>query len=207
MKLSVITTVGMLLTVPAVALAQSAPATQAKPSDQELSNLIAKAISNDTTLSADAVKVSVNGGVVTLSGIVGKDADRVRAEQLARISGVSRVENNLKSRENATAAVKETANTVADASKKGAKATKNAVSKTGEVITDEWIVTRIRTNVANDAALSGSDIKVNAKNKVVTLSGTVPTAVASAKALAVAKEVEGVSRVVNNLRVAAKTGK
>ncbi|MBA2306181.1 MAG: BON domain-containing protein [Acidobacteria bacterium] len=207
MKLNVIAAVGMLLTVPGGAFAQSPPATQTRPGDQELSNLIAKAISNDPTLSADAIKVSVNGGVVTLSGMVGKDADRARAEQLARVPGVSRVENNLKSREKATAAVKGTANTVADASKKGAKATKNAVSKTGEVITDEWIVTRIRTNVANDEALSGSDIKVDSKNNVVTLSGTVPTAAARAKALAVAKDVEGVSRVVNNLKVAAKTGR
>jgi len=201
MKLSVIAAVAMLVTVPISAVAQSTPAAQAKPSDQELSNQIAKAISNDQALSADAVKVSVNGGVVTLSGMVGKDADRARAEKLARVPGVSRVQNNLKSREKATTAVAGTANTVADASKKGAKATKSAVSKTGEAITDEWIVTRIRTNVANDEALSGSDIKVDVKNNVVTLTGTVPTAAARAKALAVAKDVEGVSRVVNNLKV------
>ena len=204
MKLSVITAVAMFLAVPVGSLAQSAPATQTRPSDQELSNLVAKAISDDKTLTADAIKVSVNGGVVTLTGMVGKDADRTRAEQLARVPGVSRVENNLKSREKATTAAKDTANTVADASKKGARATKNAVSKTGEVITDEWIVTRIRTNVANDEALSGTDITVDVKNNVVTLSGTVPTPAARTKALAVAKEVEGVKRVVNNLKVAPK---
>lgn len=205
MKFSVIAAVAMLSTYPINAIAQSTPAAQAKPSDQELSNQIAKAISNDGTLSADAIKVSVNGGVVTLAGMVGKDADRARAEKLAMVPGVSRVQNNLKSREKATTAVKDTGNTVADASKKGAKATKNAVSKTGEAITDEWIVTRIRTNVANDNALGGSNIEVDVKNNVVTLSGTVPTAAARTKALAVAKEVEGVSRVVNNLKVAPKT--
>jgi osmotically-inducible protein OsmY len=205
MKFSVITAIAMLLTVPAAAVAQSTPAAQTKPSDQELSNQIAKAISNDTTLSADAIKVSVNGGVVRLTGMVGKDADRARAEKLAMVPGVSRVENNLKSRENATEAVKGAGNTVADASKKGAKATKNAVSKTGEAITDEWIVTRIRTNIANDQALSGTDIKVDVKNNVVTLSGMVPTTAARTKALAVAREVEGVSRVVNNLKVTPKT--
>jgi len=205
MKLSVIAAVAMLFTVPISAVAQSTPAAQAKPSDQELSNQIAKAISNDQALSADAVKVSVNGGVVTLSGMVGQDADRARAEKLARVPGVSRVENNLKSREKATTAVTGTVDTVADASKKGAKATKSAVSKTGEAITDEWIVTRIRTNVANDEALSGSDIKVDVKNNVVTLTGTVPTAAARAKALTVARDVEGVRRVVNNLKVTPKT--
>ena len=43
------------------------------------------------------------------------------------------------------------------------------------------------------------------KKNVVTLTGTVPTAVARDKALAVAKEVEGVSRVVNNLKITPKT--
>ena len=201
MKLSVIAAIGLLLTAPGGAWAQSAPATQARPSDQELSNLIAKAISKDPTLSADAIRVSVNSGVVTLTGMVARDADRVKAGQLAAVAGVSRVQSNLKSREKATNAAKGTANTVADASKKGAKATKNAVSKSGEAITDEWIVTRIRTNVANDAALTGSDINVDVKNKVVTLSGTVPTDAARTKALAIAKDVEGVSRVVDNLKV------
>ena len=205
MKLSVIAAVAMLSTVPINAVASSAPAAQAKPTDQELSEQIAKAISNDKVLAADAVNVSVKAGVVTLTGLVGKDADRARAEKLARLPGVTRVENNLKSREKPTSAVTGAADAVADASKKGAKATANAVSKTGEVITDEWIVTRIRTNIANDKALTGTDIDVEVKKNVVTLTGTVPTAAARDKALAVAKEVEGVSRVVNNVKITPKT--
>jgi osmotically-inducible protein OsmY len=132
--------------------------------------------------------------------MVGKDADRAKAEKLARVPGVTRVNNNLKSREKAT-------NAVTDTAKKGATATKNAVSKTGEAITDEWIVTRIRTNVANDKALNGHAIDVDVDDRVVTLTGTVPTAAARIKALAVAKDVEGVTRVVDKLKIAAKTDK
>ena len=200
MKLSVIAMVGMLSTVPAGVFAQSSPAAQTQPTDQELSDRIAKAISSDTTLSADAINVSVKAGVVTLTGMVGKDADRAKAEKLARVPGVTRVNNNLKSREKAT-------NAVTDTAKKGATATKNAVSKTGEAITDEWIVTRIRTNVANDKALNGHAIDVDVDDRVVTLTGTVPTAAARIKALAVAKDVEGVTRVVDKLKIAAKTDK
>lgn len=199
MKLGVLAAVAILITAPMAAAAQSTPAAQNSPSDQQLSNLIAKAISDDNTLSADAIKVSVDGGVVTLTGMVGKDVDRAKAEKLARVAGVVRVENKLKSREDATDAVTGTA-------KKGTKATKNAMSKTGEAITDEWIVTRVRTNIANDEALSGTDIKVDVKNNVVTLSGTVPTVAARVKALAVAKDVEGVKRVINNMKVTPKTG-
>jgi hyperosmotically inducible periplasmic protein len=198
MKLSVIAVIGVLMTGPAGVFAQTPNTSQSKPTDQELSDLIAKAIANDPTLSADAINVSVSAGVATLTGVVGKDADRAKAEKLARVPGVSRVRNNLTSREKATSAVKDTA-------KKGATATKNAVSKTGEVITDEWIVTRIRTNIANDAALTGHAIEVDVDDQVVTMSGTVPTDAARTKALAVAKEVEGVKRVVNNIKVTPKT--
>ena len=198
MKLSVIAVIGMLMTVPAGVFADTPITSQSKPTDQELSDFIAKAIASDPTLSADAISVSVSAGVATLTGVVGKDADRAKAEKLARVPGVSRVKNNLTSREKATAAVKETA-------KKGATATKNAVSKTGEVITDEWIVTRIRTNIANDTALTGHAIEVDVDDQVVTMSGTVPTTAARTKALAIAKDVEGVKRVVNNIKVTPKT--
>ncbi|MEO6213732.1 MAG: BON domain-containing protein [Vicinamibacterales bacterium] len=209
MKLSVIAAVSMLAAIPVAGTlyAQPPSTTQARPSDQELSNLIAKNISNDPTLSADAVRVSVTRGVVTLRGIVGKDADKAKAEQLATVPGVVRVDNKLKSREKATDKAKGAGDTVADTTKKAAKETKNAVSKTGEAITDGWISTRIKGNFAGEQALNGSDIKVDAKDHVVTLSGTVPNAAAHARALVIAKEVEGVNRVVDKLTVAPKIDK
>ena len=206
MTLTVIMTMAMLAAGPATdtAFALATPVAQAQPSDQELSSLIATKIANDKSLSPDAIKVTVEGGVVTLSGMVAKDADKARAEQLARVPGVVRVENKLASREKVTDKVKDTAGTVADKSKKGAKKTKDAVSKTGEVITDGWISTRIKTKFMGDEALRASDIKVDSNDHVVTLSGTVPNAEARTKAVASAKEVEGVNRVVDNLKVATK---
>lgn len=214
MKLSIIATLAVLAATPAVstAMAQSAGATQTRPSDEQLSREIATKIANDNRLSADAVKVTVEDGVVTLSGMVGKDADKKTAEDLARIPGVTRVENNLKSREKPTSAVTGTAGKVADAtktgaektvdaSKKAAKGTKKAVSKTGEVITDGWITSRIKTKFMADEALRASAIDVDTDNNVVTLNGAVPTEAARTKAIALAKEVEGVDKVVDNLKV------
>jgi hyperosmotically inducible protein len=204
MKLSVIVAAALLAIGPVAGtmLAQSAPATQTKPSDQELSKLIATKIANDASLSADAIKVKVEGGVVTLSGIVGKDADKAAAEELARVPGVVRVENKLTSREKATDKVKDTAAVVADTSKKGAAKTKKAVTKTGEAITDGWITSRVKGNFAGDDALRGSDINVDTNDHVVTLTGVVPTAAARTTAIALAKKVEGVKRVVDNLKIA-----
>jgi len=208
MKLIVITTAAMLAAGPVAAGASSRAlsATQAKPTDQELSDLIAKTISNDKTLSADAIRVNVEGGVATLTGIVGKDADKAKAERLARVPGITRVEVKLTSREKATDKVKGTADTVADKSKKGAEKTKDAASKTGEVITDGWISTRIKAKFVGVDLLDGSDIKVDTNDHVVTLRGTVASAAARARAVAIAKDVEGVNRVVDNLTVAPKKG-
>jgi hyperosmotically inducible periplasmic protein len=206
MKLNVITAVLMLASTPGVttAFAQSAPATQNRPSDSELSSTIATKIANDKTLSADAVKVSVKGGVVTLTGMVAKDADKTAAEDLARVPGVVRIDNKLTSREKATTKTKDTADAVVDTTKKGASKTKDAASKTGEVVTDGWISTRIKTKFMGDEALRASDIKVDTNNHVVTLTGAVPDAAARTKAVDMAKAVEGVRRVVDNLKIAGK---
>ena len=207
MKINVISTVAMLAVGPiSIFAAVPAPsAVQAQPTDQDLSNLIATKIAGDTSLKPDAIKVKVDGGVVTLSGMVPKDADLARVERLARVPGVSRVDNKLTSREKATDKVKETGEKVADKSKEGLDKTKRALSKTGEVITDAWISTRIKTGFMGDEALRASAISVDSSDHVVTLSGAVTNAAAHAKALRIAKEVEGVNKVVDKLTVANKT--
>ena len=205
MKLSVITIVTILATASLVVAPVNASTTaQAKPTDQELTSIISTKIANDKSLSPDAIKITVDNGIVTLSGMVGRDADKERAAELARIPGVVRVENKLTSREKATGKAKEVAGTVADKTKKGAEKTKEAVSKTGEVITDTWISTRIKTKFMGDEALRASDIQVKSNDHVVTLEGAVPTVAAHAKAVAMAKEVEGVRRVVDRLKIAGK---
>ena len=217
MKLSTITAVALLALAPMAAANTVAAQTTApaRPSDQQLSSEIATRIANNKTLSPDAVKVKVENGVVTLSGMVGKDADKVTAEELARVPGVVRVENNLKSREKATDKVEGTAGAVAgaaktgaektvDATKKAAGATRSAVSKTGENITDAWITSRIKTKFMGEEVLRASSINVDTNNHVVTLKGAVPTVAARDKALALAKEVEGVDRVLDTLKITEK---
>jgi hyperosmotically inducible protein len=141
---------------------------------------------------------------VTLTGMVPKDADLSRAEQLARVPGVVRVDNKLTSREKATDKAKSTANAAAEKTKQGAEKTKEALSKTGEVITDGWISSRIKTKFMGDEALRASAIDVDTTDHVVTLTGAVPDAAARAKAVSMAKDVEGVNRVVDKLKVASK---
>jgi hyperosmotically inducible periplasmic protein len=96
-----------------------------------------------------------------------------------------------------------------DAVVKGAKVvgtkTKDGLSKTGEVMTDGWITTRVNSRFVNEDLLKGSDINVDTDNHVVTLKGTVTTAAGRTKAGAIAKGTEGVSRVVNRLTIGSKS--
>lgn len=228
MKLSILTAVALLTAGPVAhtAAAQTATTTEVRKSDAQLSSEIATRIANDKALSPDAVKVKVEKGVVTLSGVVAKDADKATAEELARVPGVVRVENNLKSRESATDAVEGTAGTVVDKTKAGAKktaeVTKKGASKTveltkkvagktrdvavgtGENVTDGWITSRIKTRFMGEEVLRSSSINVDTNNHVVTLKGAVPTEAARDKALAIAKDVEGVHKVVDSLTITDK---
>jgi hyperosmotically inducible protein len=109
--------------------------------------------------------------------------------------------------------------TVGDKAKEGAEKTKDAVvqgtkvavaktkeglSKTGEVMTDAWITTRVHERFVGEDLLKDSDISVETNKHVVTLSGTVMGPAGRARATSVAKKTEGVHRVVNRLTIGAK---
>jgi hypothetical protein len=69
---------------------------------------------------------------------------------------------------------------------------------------DGWLWTKTRAVLATTDNLRDSTINVDVDNAVVTLSGTVATQAQKTKAAQVAKGVEGVKSVKNNLVVSAK---
>src|SRR3954465_7087713 len=76
------------------AASQASATTTAKTSTADLDSKIEKRI-NDSSLKKYDIKVSVNDGVATLTGTVATEADRRKAAELATISGISRVDNQL----------------------------------------------------------------------------------------------------------------
>src|SRR5918993_5063731 len=76
-----------------------------------------------------------------------------------------------------------------------------ATSSTGEKITDAWILTKVKAQFVGEDALENSDINVDVRNNVVILKGTIPTQAGKARAAAIARATEGVTRVQDNLRV------
>ena len=144
--------------------------------------------------------------VVTLTGKVASQTQRRKAAQLAMLPGVARVNNQL-----VVDLEKSTTKTIENKTKQGAEKaadkTKEAVSKSGEVITDAWITTRVRSKFVGEDLLKDSNIDVDTKDHVVTLTGTVLTAAGRSRAVAQAKDVEGVHRVVDRLTIGQKNAR
>jgi len=77
--------------------------------------------------------------------------------------------------------------------------------KIGAGLDDGWLWTKTRFDLGAADDLQDSTINVDVENAVVTLSGTVANAEQKAKAVSVAKAVEGVKGVKDLLTVAANT--
>jgi hyperosmotically inducible periplasmic protein len=82
--------------------------------------------------------------------------------------------------------------------------TRGAVGTAGTAVHDGWITTKVKTSFVGEDALENSDIDVDTKNGVVTLKGNVASAAAKTRAEVIAKEIEGVKRVKNQLKVKAQ---
>lgn len=83
----------------------------------------------------------------------------------------------------------------------GAGAVK-AASQAGQVVADSAITTKIKAQLAADSGLSSSDIHVETKNGVVTLSGTVASEALRNQAGQIAAGTDGVKGVTNDIKVA-----
>jgi hyperosmotically inducible protein len=195
------------------AAAPQTPAVQ--PTDKTIDDRVEARINGDAQLKKHSIVVTVDDGVVTLTGIVSTPAESAKAARLANVTGVTRVNNNLV----VTKEVKGTAGRAVEKTKDGAEKvgektkdgavkvydkTKEGLSKTGEVITDGWITSRVHSKFVGEDLLKDSDINVDTNDHVVTLRGTVMSAAARARAVAEAKEVEGVHSVVDHLTIGPK---
>ena len=71
----------------------------------------------------------------------------------------------------------------------------------GETIDDTTITTRVKTSMLNDPAVGGMRIDVDTNKGVVTLSGRVKSQAEHDQALALARQVDGVTEVKDALQV------
>jgi hyperosmotically inducible protein len=83
---------------------------------------------------------------------------------------------------------------------------KEVATKTGNAITDSWITMKIHAQFVPEKALDKSDINVDTSKGMVTLKGSVPTAGARERAVAIAKATDGVKGVTDSLTIATPAG-
>lgn len=183
--LVVISMLGLTLTSPIIANAATT-ATQ-QPTDDQLKERIVFKIDTDNVVRKYDIKVKVAAGVVTLSGDVATAAQKAEAGRIAKIVGVTRVDNNIIIDKDEDLSLGEKV--------------KNGMNKSGEKISDAWITTKVNWFFVGEDSLKGSKIDVDTKDNVVTLNGTVTNAAGKARAEALAKDTDGVKRVVNNLKI------
>jgi len=196
---------GVALMSPAVTSRAYAAQTTAKTSvavdDSTLQSRAEAAIKAQPTLKNQDIDVKVSNKVVTLTGAVQTAARKARAGRVARVAGVTSVVNDLKLDPHADQNMAEKAG---EATKTVGEKTKEGVSKTGEVITDAWLNTKIHANMMNEPLLKDSDINVDVKDHMVTLKGTVTSPAGKARAGEIAKTTEGAKGVNNMLMVGPK---
>lgn len=180
---------GILAGPPALsgAAPQAPAAATAQDRDDTLKDRIAFRLDTSETVRKYDVKVKVDGGVATLSGDVATAAQKAEAEKLAKVDGIARVQNEI--------AIDP------DEDRSLGERMKAGMSKTGEKISDAWITTKVNWFFVGEDTLKGSRIDVDTKNNVVTLSGTVTSQAGRTRAVALAKQTEGVKEVVDRLTV------
>lgn len=72
---------------------------------------------------------------------------------------------------------------------------------TGEYIDDTWITTKVKTALAEDSVVKSSEVNVETFKGVVQLSGFVTSKEAMDKAVDIARGIDGVNSVRNNMTI------
>jgi osmotically-inducible protein OsmY len=156
-------------------------------SDEDIADRIEAKYYRDENVGENDIDVNANAGIVTLTGTVDTEGERRRAVMIARRSaGVRDVKDEL-----------EVESRVATSGRSG----KN--TNVGDKIEDAWITTKIQSKFFVDDEVEGN-IDVTTSKGVVTLGGEAKTPEARRQAEEIARETDGVTRVVNRMRVSAR---
>ena len=139
----------------------------------------------DDDVHARNINVDTKDGMVTLKGSVESEGERQQAVSLARSTdGVTMVHDNLVIDRGTSKAASPTAGRRAD-----------------NPVDDAWITMKIQSKYFIHEEIKSRNVDVDTRNGVVTLKGSVPSDVAKRAAEVIAQDTDGVSKVVNSLKV------
>jgi hyperosmotically inducible periplasmic protein len=151
-------------------------ATEQYLSDTRITTAVKAGLMRDATIKATDVDVKTVNGQVHLSGFVGSEAAKRRAEEVAKsVSDVRAVDNKL-----AVQAVRESA---------------------GDYLDDATITAKVKATLLADSRVKGLVIDVETLKGTVQLNGTAKSDAERRRAEELAKSVDGVTTVKNNIAV------
>jgi hyperosmotically inducible periplasmic protein len=171
---------GFLIVVALMIGACSATRTQESPGevidDSTLTAKVKAALIADPVTKAGDINVETYRGVVQLAGFVDSAAEKSKATEVARgVSGVKEVRNDLRvSSDQATA---------------------------GQVVDDGLITTQVKAKLVEDPTTKAYQINVESQKGVVQLAGFVDSNEAKTRAGELARGVNGVTSVRNDLEI------
>lgn len=200
--------VGLIATgvVGAVVAAQTRRDAAAMMNDAWITSQIHAKFFLDPDIKGLAINVDTTGGVVTLRGDVHSAAARSQALAKARSTeGVTRVVDKLRVTPGdrpMTAEIRDKAVAALPRNTDEAKGqAKTAAARVGKEISDTWITTQVQAMYFLDRDIKGTQIGVTTSGGVVTLSGSVGRDEIRKKAVADARSIDGVKRVVDKITV------
>lgn len=175
----------------------------------------------DGNLKGRRIEVDARLGVVTLRGEVESDNERAQALILARTTeGVQRVEDALtvtivpqqapavQATQTAPNATQTAPGSIAVPAAPGAASALPAAPPSAPATApaaaqgqDAALSSQLESKFAADRQMKAAAIEVSARDGVVLLEGTVPTAAARQRALALARETKGVTQIVDRLSI------
>lgn len=184
--------------------------------DAGITTSVKSKLAADDTVKAYQIDVDTREGVVTLSGDVENMAAKEQAVRIAReTSGVRNVVDQVRVTEAAAtggfdrdaddrvgAAADRAGERADDAAERAGDRADDAADRAGAAVTDATITATVKTKFLADDVVEGTKIDVDTSGGIVTLTGTAPSKAAADRAVALARETDGVSRVVNNVKVA-----
>lgn len=161
-------------------------------SDAGITTSVKSQLVADELVRARDIDVDTRDRVVTLTGEVRSAEEEARALQIARnTNGVGNVVDQLD-------IVPEPAPTT------GIGGTPTEPGAGDVFTTDPNITSQVKAKLLADPDVAGLRINVDTKDQIVTLTGTVRTEAEKSRALQLAREVDGVLRVTDQLTVEAR---
>lgn len=149
-----------------------------------------KLLADERTKGFD-VNVDTMKGVVTLRGGADSQAAKQAAQQLAgEVEGVVLIKNEL-----VVAADDSEARQDADTATVSGEV-REKMDEAGDGIDDAWVTSKVKTQLLADAAVKGTQIDVDTKANVVTLTGTADSQAAKDAAIRIAAGTRGVKTVI-----------